>query len=239
MIEEEKKLGMLEHIDELRWRLFRSSLALVVGAIVAYLFRDLLYEILTAPYVDAFGEDAQLQSLKPTEEFSSALRMATFGGFVLGSPVIMWQGWRFIAPGLRPVERKWALPIVVALVVLFLTGVSFAYYIAPRGLEFLATVLNEVSVGTTLSEYLSFMLRFLLVFGIAFEFPVFLYAAAAMGLVSSKQLAENRRWAVLIMTIVGAAATPTGDALTMFALAIPLYVLYEITLLLIRMTLRK
>lgn len=239
MIEQEKKLGMLEHIDELRWRLFRSSLALVLGAIVSYVFRDFLYDILTRPFVQAFGEDVGLQTLKPTEAFSSALRMATFGGFVIGSPVITWQLWRFVAPGLRPVERKWALPIVTALVVLFLGGVAFAYYIAPRGLEFLQTVLDDVNLGTTLSEYLSFMLRFLLVFGLAFEFPVFLYAAAAMGLVTSKQLAENRRWAVLIMVIVGATATPTGDAVTMFALALPLYILYEGTLLLVRLTLRK
>lgn len=238
MIEESPKLGMLEHLEELRWRLFRASAALVVGAIVSYVFRDFVFDILTQPFTDAFGEDAPLQTLKPTEAFSSALRIAMFGGFIIGSPVIMWQLWRFVAPGLRSEERKWAVPIVFSLVVLFLGGVAFAYFLAPRGLEFLQTVL-PVALGTTLSEYLSFILRFLLVFGVAFEFPVFLFAAAAMGMVTSKQLAENRRWAVLVIVIIGAAATPTGDAFTMFALAFPLYFLYEGTLLLIRFVLRK
>ena len=238
MTEEGPRLRLLEHFEELRWRLFRASVALMLGAIVSYVFRDVVFDLLTQPFTDAFGEDAPIQTLKPTEAFSSALRIAMFGGFIIGSPVIMWQLWRFVAPGLSPVERKWAVPIVVALVVLFLGGVVFAYYLAPRGLQFLQAVL-PVALGTTLSEYLSFILRFLLMFGVAFEFPVFLFAAAAMGMISSQQLADGRRWAVVIIVIVGAAATPTGDPFTMFALAIPLYLLYEVTLLLIRFVLRK
>jgi sec-independent protein translocase protein TatC len=238
MTKEGPKLRFLEHLEELRWRLFRAFVALMLGGIVSYVFRDVVFDLLTQPFTDAFGEGAPIQTLKPTEAFSSALRIAMFGGFIIGSPVIMWQLWRFVAPGLRPVERKWAAPIVVALVVLFLGGVAFAYYLAPRGLQFLQAVL-PVALGTTLSEYLSFILRFLLMFGVAFEFPVFLFAAAAMGVTSSQQLADGRRWAVVIIVIVGAAATPTGDPFTMFALAIPLYLLYEGTLLLIRFVLRK
>lgn len=97
----------------------------------------------------------------------------------------------------------------------------------------------DVAVGTTVNEYLSFVLRFLLVFGLSFEFPVFLFAAAAMGLVTSRQLGQGRRWAVLAITVLAAMATPTGDAFTMFFLAVPLYVLYEIDILLIKLVLRK
>ena len=237
MIGEGQRQSMLEHLEELRARLFKASLALVAGAIVAYLFRDRLFSLLTEPFYQAFP-DAELVTLKPTEAFSASMRIALFGGFVLGSLPITWQLWRFGAPGLTAKERKWAVPIVAALVILFLVGVGFAYTILPRGLEFLQGML-DVAVGTTVNEYLSFVLRFLLVFGLSFEFPVFLFAAAAMGLVTSRQLGQGRRWAVLAITVLAAMATPTGDAFTMFFLAVPLYVLYEIDILLIKLVLRK
>lgn len=237
MIDEGRPQPMLEHLEELRVRLFKASLALVGGAVVAYVFRDWLFGLLTEPFNQAFP-GVELVTLKPTEAFSASMRIALFGGFILASLPITWQAWRFIAPGLTEKERAWAVPIVIALVVLFLLGVGFAYLILPRGLGFLQGML-DVAVGTTVNEYLSFVLRFLLVFGLSFEFPVFLFAAAAMGVVSSKQLGEWRRWAVLAITVLAAMATPTGDAFTMFFLAVPLYLMYEIDILLIKTVLRK
>lgn len=237
MIDETRRQPMLEHLEELRMRLFKASLALVAGAVIAYLLREQLFAILTEPFNQAFP-GVELVTLKPAEAFSASMRIALYGGFVLGSVPITWQLWRFVAPGLTAKERKWAIPIVAALVGLFLLGVSFAYLILPRGLSFLQGML-DVAVGTTVNEYLSFVLRFLLVFGLSFEFPVFLFAAAAMGLISSEKLRAGRRWAVLAITVLAAMATPTGDAFTMFFLAVPLYVLYEADILLIRLVLRK
>lgn len=237
MTAEEKRMSMIGHLDELRWRLLKSAIALLVGAMIAWVFRGDILGLLKAPYIDIFpGEN--LQTITPTEQFGSAMRLAFFGGFLLASPVVMWQLWSFVVPGLTSKERRWAIPIVTALVTLFLAGVGFAYLILPRSLLFLNSVL-DVELSVTVSEYLSFVVRFLLVFGLAFEYPVFLFAAGAVGLVSSAQLAHVRRWAILGISIVAAAATPTGDPFTMLLLAVPLYLMYEITLLLIRYILRK
>ena len=233
----EKRMSMIGHLDELRWRLTKGALSLVVGATVAWFFRDQMLDWLVRPFLEAFPGE-QLQAIKVTEQFGSAMRLAFFGGFILASPIVMWQTWGFVSPGLTHKERRWAIPIVGALVGLFLAGVGFAYLILPRSFLFLNQVL-DTEIALTISEYVSFVVRFLMVFGLAFEYPVFLFAAGAIGLVTSAQLAQARRWTVLIISVVAAAATPTGDPFTMLVLAVPLYLMYEITLLLIRYVLRK
>ncbi|HSR44407.1 MAG TPA: twin-arginine translocase subunit TatC [Acidimicrobiia bacterium] len=234
---DERRQTILQHLEEFRWRVVKSSLALVVTSIVAFVFRDWILDILVQPYRD-IGGDNELIALKPTEAFGSAMRLAFFGGLLLASPVLLYQLWAFINPALSKRERKWTIPIVAALVVLFAGGVVFAYSVLPRGLEFFASVL-DVEFRLQITEYLKFVTLFLLVFGLSFEFPVFLFATAAAGLVSSKKLADNRRWAVTIIVVVAAVVTPTGDPYTLLLLSGPLYLLYEITIWLIRWTLRK
>ena len=234
---DERRQTILQHLEEFRWRVVKSSLALVVTSIVAFVFRDWILDILVQPYRD-IGGDNELIALKPTEAFGSAMRLAFFGGLLLASPVLLYQLWAFINPALSKRERKWTIPIVAALVVLFAGGVIFAYSVLPRGLEFFASVL-DVEFRLQITEYLKFVTLFLLVFGLSFEFPVFLFATAAAGLVSSKKLADNRRWAVTIIVVVAAVVTPTGDPYTLLLLSGPLYLLYEITIWLIRWTLRK
>ncbi len=237
MIKQDGRAPLLEHLEELRWRLVKGSAALVGGAILAYLLRDPIFAWITRPFEVAFP-DAELVTIRPAEAFSSAMRLALFGGFVFASVPITWQAWAFVSPALTKKERRWVVPIVAATVSLFLVGVGFAYYILPRGLLFLQDTL-DVGQGTTVSEYLNFAIRFLLVFGLSFEFPVVLFTAGALGLVKSEQLARGRRWAVLVIAIIAAMATPTGDPFTMLFLSVPLYLLYEVTLLLIRYLLRK
>jgi sec-independent protein translocase protein TatC len=122
---------------------------------------------------------------------------------------------------------------------LFVLGIGFGYWTMPRGLEFLLGIFDDVKTDLRLLDYLSFAVRYLLAFGVSFLYPIFLFAAAAAGLVSSEQLARGRRWAVLIIVIVAAAITPSGDALTLGLLSAPLYVFYEMTYWLVRLTLRK
>lgn len=238
MTQTEKRMSMLSHLDELRWRVVRAAAALVIGAIAGWFFRNELLDLLKAPFLEAFPSE-ELTTIKPTEQFASAMRLSFFGGFLVASPIVMWQAWGFVAPGLTVKERRWAVPIVGALVGLFLAGVWFAYLILPRSLLFLNNVINDAGLNLTISEYVSFVVRFLLVFGLAFEYPVFLFASGAVGLVTSEQLARGRRWAVLIITIVAAGATPTGDPFTMLFMAVPLYLMFEITLLLIKYLLKK
>ena len=229
--------SILEHLVELRQRLFKASVGLVIGFSIAFIFYQRLFELIAGPYLEVFP-DGNLQAIRAAEPFSVAVRVAGFGGFVLASPIIFYQLWAFVAPGLTKRERRWTVPIVAALVTLFTTGVVFAFSLLPRALEVLGGFL-DVTYEPAIGEYVTFALRFLLVFGLTFEFPVFLFAGAAAGFVTSARLRSGRRWAVLIIVIVSAAATPTGDAFTLFLLAGPLYALYEVTILLIRLILRK
>jgi sec-independent protein translocase protein TatC len=229
----------LEHLEELRWRLVKSAVALTVGAVVAFFFRDWLFELLESPYRRAIEDTDALAQFQVTEGFSVAMRLSLFGGMLLASPILLYQLWAFVNPALTPRERKWTFPIVAALVVLFTGGVVFGYVILPRGLEFLLGIQGGLEPIIGVGSYISLTLRFLLVFGLAFEFPVFLFAASAAGLLSSSQLARGRRWAVLIIVVVGAVVTPTGDPLTLMALSVPLYLLYEMTLWLVKLILRK
>lgn len=228
-----------EHLVELRARLIKSSIAIVAGAIVAFVFREWIFSILVDPF-ERVVTDRDLVFFKPTEAFSLFMRLSLFGGFVLASPVVIYQTWAFVAPALTKREKRLAVPIGLALVILFLAGLGFGYWSLQRGLGFLIDFggdLLEPTIGG--SYYLTFAIRFLLVFGFAFEFPVFLYALAAVGVVGWRQLAGGRRWAVLTIVTVGAVATPSGDPLTLLLLSVPLYVLYEATIWLVRFTLRR
>ena len=230
---------ILSHLEELRWRIVRAAVGVFVAAGIALIFNEWIADVLRAPYDEVCGPSCDLQVLGATEQFSTLMRIGVFGGLILGSPVIIWQVWAFISPALTDRERRWAVPIVGACAVLFGLGVIFGYWVLPRGLDFLLNIFPDVRSDLRLLEYFSFTMRFLLAFGLSFLYPVFLFAAAAANIVSSEQLARGRRWAVLIIVIVAAAITPTGDALTLTLLTVPLYFFYEATYWLVRLVLRK
>ncbi|HEY7704525.1 MAG TPA: twin-arginine translocase subunit TatC [Acidimicrobiia bacterium] len=229
---------ILAHLEELRRRLIKVAIAIAVGAGFALIFAQQLTSILERPFEIAAPEYS-LIALSPAEEFSILMRVAMFGGIILASPVILYQIWAFINPALTTRERKWAVPLVTVFVVLFVAGVLFGYLLLPRGLEVLIGIFPKVENNLRIGDYYSFVLRLMLAFGVTFQFPVFLFAAAAAGAVTSRQLATGRRWAILVITIVAAIVTPTGDPLTLAALAIPLYLLYELTYWSVRLILRK
>lgn len=235
---EDQPQSLLVHLEELRWRIFKIGIAVVVGAVIAIIFAEPIREILEAPFYEA-APDSELQTLNATEQWGVLMRIGLFGGLILASPVLLYQIWGFITPALTGKERKWAFPIVGALVVLFVGGVLFGYWALPRGLEFLLDIFEDVENNLRLGDYYSFVLRFLLAFGIAFLFPVFLFAAAAAGVVSSEQLGRGRRWAVLAIVTGAALITPSGDALTLAILSVPLYIMYEVTYWLVRLVLKK
>ena len=230
--------SILAHIEELRWRIVKIGIAVILGALIAFFFANGLRDILEAPFREA-APDNQLQALKVAEEWGVLMRISMFGGVLLASPVILFQIWAFINPALTQRERKWAIPVVSALVVLFVGGVLFGYLVLPRGLAFLLGIFENVENNLLIGEYYSFVLRFLLGFGLAFLYPVFLFATAAAGIVSSEQLARGRRWAVLLVVVAAALITPTGDIPNLLILAVPLYLMYEIVYWLVRLLLKK
>lgn len=229
--------SILAHLDELRWRIVRVGIAVLVGSVVAFVFADQIREIIDRPFNQA-APGSDFQTLAAGEQWGVLMRIALFGGAFLASPVILYQVWAFISPALTAVERKWVIPIVSSLVVLFVGGIVFGYWALPRGLQFLLGIFPDVETNLQLGQYYSFALRFLLAFGLAFLYPVFLYAAAAARLLSAEKLSAGRRWAIVLIVIGAAAITPTGDALTLFVLSVPLYLMYEGTYWLVRLTIK-
>lgn len=233
------QMPVLEHLRELRTRLLISVVAVVVGSVVGFIFRDRLLDLIVDPYERATGQ-SELAFFEVGEAFSVSMKVALFGGVVLAAPVWLYQMWAFVTPALSRREKKWVIPIILTLVILFVAGVTFAYWTMERALEWLLDFGGdrlEPVIGV--NRFLNFAFRYLLVFGVAFLFPVFVFTAGAMGAVTSTQLKRGRRWAVLIIVVVGAVLTPTGDPLTLMLLSVPLYLLYEITIWLVRFTLKK
>jgi sec-independent protein translocase protein TatC len=237
-VTEDKPQSILAHLEELRWRVFKIFIAILVAGVVAFVFADQLREVLEAPF-HAAAPNNELQTLAATEQWGVLMRIGLFGGLILASPVVLYQIWAFIQPALTSRERNWAFPIVGALVVLFVGGVLFGYWTLPRGLDFLLEIFPDVDTNLRLGDYYSFTLRFLFAFGLAFLFPVFLFAAAAAGVIDSSQLGRGRRWAVLLIVLGAALITPSGDAFTLLLLSAPLYLMYEATYWLVRLVLKK
>jgi sec-independent protein translocase protein TatC len=215
------------------------AIAIGIGALIAYYFNEEILDLLVEPY-RSLDPDAALATFKPTEAFSVVMKVSLWGGVIIASPVITYQIWRFVSPALSQKEKRWAIPMVAILTLLFIAGVVVGYLALERGLVFLLSFGGDAIEPIIGAEfYLKFAMRFLLAFGIAFQFPVFLFAAAAFGLISSKQLRDSRRWAVVIILVGAALITPSGDPLTLMMLALPLYVFYEAAILAIRFILRK
>ncbi len=232
-------MSLLEHLEELRSRLIKAVIAIVAASIVAFIFRNWLFDLLTEPWNEV-ADNRNLAFFRPTEAFSLFMKLSLFGGLILAAPVVLWQIWAFIAPALSKKERRYIVPGVMLLSGLFLTGVWIGYWSLGRGLEFLIDF-GEGRLDPTVGGafYLSFAMRFIFVFGIAFQFPVFLYSLMAVGAVSRQRLASGRRWAVLAIVTIAAAITPSGDPYTLLLLSTPLYLLYEFTLLAARFRLKK
>jgi len=233
------RMSFLDHLVELRSRIIKSVAAVAVGSILGLVFYHRILEILARPYQDAVGGD-RLAFFQPTEAFSLVMKVGLFGGVILASPVIVYQIWRFVGPALTRRERRYVVPLSGVMGGLFVAGVGLGYWTLPLALRVLLGFGSDIldpTIGATF--YLSFAMRFLLAFGIAFEFPVFLFAAAALHIVRSDQLRAGRRWAVVVVTIAAALLTPGGDPLTLALLATPMYVLYEATILAIRLVLKR
>jgi sec-independent protein translocase protein TatC len=221
----------MSHLRELRRRVTLSVLAIIVGGIVAALFYNELFDLITEPFnkIKADHEGATLNFGGIGDPFSYALKICAMAGIFIASPVWMYQLWAFVAPGLHKSERRWGVGFVFVSVPLFLGGALLAYIFLPKGFDLLigfnpdpGNVANIIS----LNSYLTFVLRMFLVFGIAFVMPVFLVALNLVGIVTGRALFKAWRPVILGAFIFAAVATPSGDPWTMTALAMPMLVLF-------------
>ncbi len=241
---DEREMPFLEHLEELRWRIIKSLIAVAVGALAAYFFSDRILDILIAPYQSAFrhlaanGNDTSLPDisrrlifLSPTEGFLVRIKVALFAGFLASLPVIFYQMWKFVAPGLLEKEERYLKTIVTLSVVCFAVGALFCYFVILRfGLRFLlgfetSTIIAAISI----SKYLGFVTMLLLVFGLVFELPVVTLFLAKLGFLTPPFMRHYRRYAYVVFFVFAAVLTPP-DVFTQIMLAGPLILLYEISI---------
>jgi sec-independent protein translocase protein TatC len=223
-----------EHLAELRKRIIISVTAYVIAMIVVFIVYSHVLHFLQAPYCRVVPKgQCVLYVTSPLDPLTLRLHLSAYGGLVLAGPVILWEFWRFVTPGLKSNEKRYAIPFVAASIVLFLGGACLAYFTFPHALRWLSDI-----GGPTLKEiynpnsYLGLIVALMFVFGVTFEFPVVLVSLELVGVVTPKRLSSLRRWAIVGITIVAAVITPSSDPFSMLALAIPLYLFYEISIIL-------
>ena len=219
-------MPLVEHLRELRRRLIISIVAVTVGGIVAYVFYNQILHFLEKPYLDLTHK--KLVVLDPLEGFATRLKISAYGGLLFASPVVLWQVWRFITPGLHKKEKRYAIPFIVASVLLFLFGAAVALVVFRPALDFLISVGgNNLETFFSPSKYLRLIILMMVAFGVAFEFPVLLVSLELAGVLPSKKLRKWRRPAIVVITAIAAIITPSADPYSMFAMAVPMYLFYE------------
>jgi sec-independent protein translocase protein TatC len=243
---DEQRMTLVEHLAELRSRLIKAIVAVMIGMLVAWFAYDWILDILLQPYCDSMsGSGFQLATeagekatgcvlivTDPLEAFTTRLRIAGYGGIALAMPVILWQLWRFVTPGLYPHERKYAIPFVVSALFLFFLGAGLAYWTLPKALAFFQTI-----GGPNLVEfyapgpYLRLIVYLMLAFGIGFEFPILLIFLELAGILSYRDLVRFRRFAIVGIVVLVAVITPSGDPFSLFVLSVPMYLFYEVAIL--------
>jgi sec-independent protein translocase protein TatC len=230
-------MTLLDHLEELRWRLLIAVSSWLVAAGVTFFFRDQVLEFLRAPLPD----DVKLNFFNISEPFTAAIQISGFFGLVLASPLILGQVWGFIAPGLLKEEKRWAIPFVLLASMAFAGGVAFSYYILlPMSIPILLGFLgNQALPVLTIGKYISDILGLMAILGLVFEMPILGFLLAKIGLLRANMLSGIRRYAIVANIILAALITPTGDPFTLALVAVPLVLLYEITVLVVRLSQRR
>lgn len=234
-------MTLTEHLAELRIRIIRSVLAVLIGAIVIVAFYDQVLDFLTTPYanlcaskppefcgpnVDADG-NVSLYAFSPLAGLGARMKVAGYGGVILAIPVLMWQLWRFIVPALQKNEKKYAVPFILSSVTLFLMGAVLAYITLEPALDFLISWAGDsVTAMFEVTTYLSLVGLMAGAFGVGFQFPVLLVFLQLINILTPQQLLRFWRYALVIVVILAAVITPSGDPISLAMLSVPMYLLY-------------
>jgi sec-independent protein translocase protein TatC len=252
---EEVEMSFMDHLEELRWHVIRSLIAIAIGGIVLFVFRDWYFnKIILGPASNDFASYAwfcelsqwagagetlcmtlpefKIQAVNFAEQFITGIKLSFIGGFVLAFPYVFYEIWKFVSPGLYSQERKATRGIIIVCSLLFFTGVLFGFFIvAPFATNFLMSfnVSGQVSNNPTLSSFVLYMVMFTLPAGIIFELPIVVYFLAKLGLVTAGMMRQYRRHAIIGILMLSAILTPP-DVVTQFLIGIPLYFLYEISI---------
>ncbi len=233
-------MTLIEHLGELRTRLVRSVVAVAIGGVIGWFAYPVILDVLLAPYcamdastraISGVGDSCLLYARDPIEPLQIRMQIAAYTGLALAMPVVLWQVWRFITPGLYDHEKRYAVPFVASAVTLFVMGASLAYWTMPKALSFFESIGGDDLVGLySPAPYLRLITFMMLAFGLGFEFPILLIFLQMAGIVSPSTLARYRRHAVVGIVVMVAVITPSGDPISLLALSVPMVLFYEMAL---------
>jgi sec-independent protein translocase protein TatC len=231
-------MPILEHLEELRWRIIKVLIALIIAAIACYFFTDTLFRWVRWPLDVATppGQKINLNYMRIGDSFTVRIKLALMAAVFVTIPIIVYQIWRFVMPGLYEHERRAIIPLVFWSSLLFLLGSAMCYFwVMPITIKFLLEIApQDVAPVLTVNEYINFIMWTTVSFGAVFQLPLVALFLGRLGLISWRMLARGRRYAIVIIAFVAAVITPSTDAISMAMLALPLYALYEISIWLLR-----
>jgi sec-independent protein translocase protein TatC len=243
-------MTLMEHLEELRHRLIVIVLALAFGSIPAWFLYEPVKDSLQQPYCDFITRNPAFNPFPEgrcglvvsgvVDPFSIKLKIVLYLGLTIALPIVLYQLWAFVTPGLTQGEKRYAIPFIASSVVLFAGGAAFAYLALPRGLEFLLGFAGEgVFPLLTFDRYLGFVVLVILAFGFSFLLPVLLVFLQLVGVLSPERLGAWRRYAIVSIAVFAAVITPTGDPITLLMLGVPMYLFYEAAIIIGRVTRRR
>lgn len=231
-------MSLVEHLQELRARMAKALLGVTAGAVVGYVFFHPIFTVIEHPFCTLPADERALPGAcrfvftGPLDAFVVRLKISLIVGLILASPVWLYQLWAFITPALHRHERRWAVGFVSAAVTLFSGGCVLGYYVLGKALRFLLGIGGSGLVALPdINRYLTYVEKMLLIFGLSFELPLILIMLNLAGLLPASRLRRWRRWAIFLIFVFAGVATPTQDAFTMLALAVPMIALYELAVL--------
>jgi sec-independent protein translocase protein TatC len=238
---DDDRMSLMEHLTELRDRIIKVVLAVLGGMVISFLLYNQIFDFLLGPYEDvvrarpetALDDSGRLLQIDPLEGFGIRMKLAAYGGIAIAMPVILWQLWRFVTPGLYPHEKRYAVPFLVSALCLFVLGAGLAYYTLPRALEFLVDIGGSDNFVTAFApgKYFSLITYMMLAFGIGFEFPILLIFLQMAGIIGPQQLSQARRYAIVGICVLVAVITPSGDPISMLMLSVPMAIFYEVAII--------
>jgi sec-independent protein translocase protein TatC len=226
-------MTLTEHLEELRWCLLKSALAIVLASGASYFFSEAIFSFIVAPLRQNLQPGQNLIGTSVTEAFFVEIKVALAAGVLFSCPVLFYQIWRFVAPGLLKGERKWVVPFVICATLFFIAGAAFCYrFVLPVAFGYFIQQYETMGVNPAIriGDYFTFFFRMVLAFGVTFELPVFTFFLVRVGIVDYRFMLRSFRYAIVIIFIIAAVLTPTPDVINQCLLAGPMLLLYVLSI---------